>query len=357
MSATKVVRIGFVGGGYMGQLAHIEKYWKLPGVELVAIAEGRPKTAALVAKTYGIQEVYGHHTELLKNAKVDAIVAILPFALNAEVVEDAIKAGKHIITEKPQVNRSDKGHELVDLAKKKGVVYQVGYMKRFDPGVRWAKARIAQWRESGAFGPMMQVRIWCAGGAWQWFREPALNAGDEPAKYPTKFEPKWDWMAEDEWNWKGHQGWTNYYSHQTNLARYIAGEDYKLEYAKRTAGGHHILCGYVPSGVNLYLDFTSHFHNQWDEGFEVRFGRAKLTAKMPSPLATRQIADVTAYECPEKGEAHEYRPILPSVDGFTSQAQQFVASIRGEEPALSPASDAVKEVEFSESLIKFYGKK
>src|SRR5687767_13255198 len=95
----KTVRLGFVGAGYMGQLAHIEKYWKLPGVELVALAEGRPKTAELVARTYGIREVYGHHREMLGKAGIDAVVAITPFTLNAELVEDALTAGKHVLTE------------------------------------------------------------------------------------------------------------------------------------------------------------------------------------------------------------------------------------------------------------------
>lgn len=353
MSEAKTVRLGFVGGGYMGQLAHIENYWKLPGVELVALAEGRPKTAELVAKTYGIKEVYGHHSEMLAKADIDAVVAILPFSLNAEVVEDALNAGKHVITEKPQVNRSDKGRQLIDLAKKKGVVYQVGYMKRFDPGVRWAKQRIDQWKTGKAFGTALELRIWCAGGAWQWFREPALNAGDQPAHYPSKLEPKWDWMTDDVWSWKGHQGWTNYYSHQTNLARYLLGEDYTIEHARKTAGGHFILCG-TPSGTTVFLEFSTHFYNQWDEGFEVRFNRAKLTAKMPSPLAKRQIADVVAYESPENGESHEYRPVLPAIDGFASQARQFVACVRGEDQPWSPACDAVKEVEFSEQLMRIY---
>lgn len=353
----KPVRIGFVGGGYMGQLAHIENYWKLPGVELVALAEGRPKTAELVAKTYGIGAVYGHHSEMLKKANVDAVVAILPFSLNAEVVEDAINAGKHVITEKPQVNRSDKGHELIALAKKKGVIYQVGYMKRFDPAIRWAKQRIAGWKASGAFGPMMGVRIWCGHGAWQWFREPALGGGDQAAQYPSKLEPRWDWMQEDVWNWNGHQGWTNYYSHQTNLARYVAGEDYTLDYAKRVdhnpGRSHFVFCNYT-SGANLFLEFTGHSHGQWDEGFEVRFAKATLRCKVPAPLAKRQIADVVAYESPQNGEATETRPVLPAIDGFAAQARQFVASVRGEEEPVSPASDAVKEIEFSESLMRCY---
>jgi len=357
--APKTVRLGFVGAGYMGQLAHIENYWKLPGVELVALAEGRPKTAALVAKTYGIAETYGHHSEMLAKSKLDAVVAITPFSLNAELVEDALNAGKHVITEKPQVNTATKGHELIALAKKKGVVYQVGYMKRFDPGNRWARAKVAEWKADPAtWGPMISMRIWCAHGAWTWYREPALNAGDEPAKYPSKLEPRIDWMKEDTWNWNGHQGWTNYYSHQTNLARYIAGEDYKIEYAKRidqsSGRSHMVLCDFEQSHANLLLEFTGHKHNYWDEGYEVRFPRATLSVKVPAPLAVQQVAEVRAYEFPEKGEARETRPFVEPIDGFAAQARQFIACIRGEEQPLSPASDAVKEVEFSEQLMRLY---
>jgi predicted dehydrogenase len=358
MSTPKTVRLGFVGAGYMGQLAHIENYWKMPGVELVALAEGRPKTAALVARTYGIAETYGHHSEMLRKANLDAVVAILPFSLNAEVVEDALNAGKHVITEKPQVNTSPKGHELIALAKKKNVIYQVGYMKRFDPGVRWAKAKIAEWKASGVYGPMIAMRIWCSHGSWNWFREPVLNAGDDAIQYPSKLEAKTAWMAEDTWNWNGHQGWTNYYSHQTNLARYVAGEDYKLEYAKRmdqpSGRSHLILCDFEQSHANLLLEFTGHRHNHWDEGFEVRFPRATLHAKVPAPLASRQASEIRAYEFPEKGEARETKPFLEPIDGFAAQARQFIACIRGEEQPLSPASDAVKEVEFSEALMKVY---
>lgn len=347
------IRIGFVGAGYMGQLAHIQNYWKLPGVELVALAEGRARTAAQVAKAYGIAETYGHHREMLAKANLDAVVAITPFHLNAELVEDALNAGKHVITEKPQVNTSAKGRELAELAVAKKLIYQVGYMKRCDPGMRWAKAKVAEWKQSGAFGPMLSLRVWCCHGNWQWFCEPAINAGDEAAKYPSRVEPKPDWMTENAW--KAHTSWTNFYSHQTNLARYVAGEDFTLEHLNRNAVGKtvsHFHTGRFASGAAVHLDFPSHQTNHWDEGVEVYFQRAKLTARMPSPLAERQIAEVAAYENPEGGEAREIRPSLRCVDGFSEQARLFVQTVLGEQTPLSTAAEALKEVELSESIVR-----
>ena len=62
------VRLGFVGAGYMGQLAHIANYATIGGCELVALAEGRAETAKAVAEKYGIQEVYVDHHSLLEKA-------------------------------------------------------------------------------------------------------------------------------------------------------------------------------------------------------------------------------------------------------------------------------------------------
>ena len=352
--ASDNVRLGFVGSGYMGQLAHIEHYWKLPNVELVALAEGRGETAELVAKTYGFGRVYPDHRQMLADAEIDAVVAILPFALNAQVAEDCLLAGKHVLTEKPQVCTSERGHRLASMAAERGLIYYVGYMKRADPGVRWARQRIAQWQAGGEFGPLLSVRMWCAGGAWTWFGDPALNASDAGAEYPFQTEPRPQWMTDA--GWDAHMSWTNYYSHQTNLARFLVGEDYRLDTARlrRVEQAESIFaqCVYEPSGAQLYLDFAGEKTCHWDEGFEVKFERAQLTGRVPSPMARRQVTQIECREVSSQGEGVVTTPMLDCVDGFAGQARHFVSAVRGDEQPLSLASEAVKEIEFSESLVQ-----
>jgi len=67
------IKIGFVGAGYMGQLAHIANYAALPDVELTALAEGRRETAKAVAQRYGIKTIYSNHKEMLQKAELDAV--------------------------------------------------------------------------------------------------------------------------------------------------------------------------------------------------------------------------------------------------------------------------------------------
>ena len=59
------VRIGFVGVGAMGQMAHLRNYVDLDDCEVVAIAELRAETARLVARRYGIEKVYPSHGAML----------------------------------------------------------------------------------------------------------------------------------------------------------------------------------------------------------------------------------------------------------------------------------------------------
>ena len=348
------VRLGFVGAGFMGQLAHLEHYWKQPEVALAALAEGRSATAKLVARTYGIEHVYRDHRQLLAEAEVDAVVAILPFALNAQVVEDCLLAGKHVLTEKPATCTAAKARELAALAAERGLIYYVGYMKRADPGVRWAQQQIAQWQADGAYGPLLSVRLWCAHGNWTWFGDPALNAGDAPMAYPFETEAPVPWMTDT--SWKRHESWINYYSHQTNLARFLVGADYELATVRRRQAdgveSYFIQGVYEPGGAQLYLDFAAEQDPQWDEGFEVKFHRARITGHIPSPLARRQIARIECRRMPAEGEADITSPQLECVDGFAAQARHFVAAVRGREQPLSAAMEAVKEVEFSELLIR-----
>lgn len=70
------LRIGFIGAGSMGQMAHLSNYAQLGDeCEIVALAEPRRQTAELVGRRYGIPQIYRDGRELLSNAEVDAIVA------------------------------------------------------------------------------------------------------------------------------------------------------------------------------------------------------------------------------------------------------------------------------------------
>lgn len=347
MSEVQKVRLGLVGCGYMGQVAHLDNYARLPGVELVALAEGRPRLAARVAERYGIPELYTDHRSLLDGAQVDAVVSIMGFDLNWGVVRDTLAAGKHIATEKAMCLTEAGTDELTRAARAAGRIFQVGYMKRFDPAARLAKEWIAARRADGRCGELLHARIWCAHGDWQWGMPRPLSTDERPPDYEAPRETRPEDESEEEFRWV--VSWLNYYSHQTNLLRYLLGEDYRVEHYSANPHADLVMVRSA-SGVPAFLEFPHYRVNEWDEGFQAFFQTGTLKLTLPAPLARQQSGKLEIQETGAGGGTS--LPYVPPRWAFAEQAQAFVECVRGTGPELSPPEEAAAEVRLAHELMK-----
>jgi len=150
----------------MGQLAHLTNFARDPRVNIVAIADLRPKLARKVADKYSIPEVYGSHSELLDKASIEALVEITPDDLHAPVGVDALKEGKHVYTEKPLAVTSKEARRMVKASSKNGVHLQASYMKRYDLGVEIAKEKVSKALSDGSLGDVTYANSHGFGGDW-----------------------------------------------------------------------------------------------------------------------------------------------------------------------------------------------
>jgi predicted dehydrogenase len=330
----------------MGQLAHLENYARLPNVELVALAEGRPRLARLVADRYGFRRLYPDHQALAADAEIDAVVSVMGFDLNYGVVRDLLAAGKHVATEKAMCLTTAGAQELVERAAASDRVYQVGYMKRFDPAVLQAREWIAARRADGAFGPLLHTRIWCAQGDWVWGSPPPLQTDEKPPAYDTPREPRPADESEEEFRWV--VSWLNYYSHQTNLLRWVLREDYTVEHYSARPDCDLVLARSA-SGVPAFMEFPHYQAAGWDEGFQCYFARAVLRVDLPSPLARQQSGNLTITTAGE--EARTESPYIRPRWAFAEQARGFVAAALGDGPQLSPGEEAAKDVALAHELV------
>ena len=342
------LKIGFVGCGYMGQLAHLENYAQLPNVELVALAEGRPRLAEMVARRWGIDKIYPHHRALCSDPEVEAVVAIMGYQLHYGLVPDLLKAGKHVAIEKPMCMTSEAAQEFVDLAESKGLVLQVSYMKRFDPGVRIAVERVREMQESKEFGDLLHARVWCCHGDWQWQIPDPIKTDEAPPDYHLPRESRPDGVTEEDFNWLS--GWLNYYSHQTNLLRHCLGEDYALAHFHTSDRGSIGLVK-TPTGATGALEFPTYRVGQWDEGIQLFFNQAVIKIDIPAPLARQRAASVEIYENGE--HPRTIRPDVPQRWSMAEQAKGFAAAVQGEQETLSPPREAAKEVQLAYSILRW----
>ena len=345
------VRLGFVGAGYMGQLAHIANYATIENCELVALAEGRAETAKAVAKKYGIQEVYVNHHTLLEKAEVDAVIGIMGFHFFYSLVKDLLSSGKHTATEKPICIQSTSARHLVELADDNQLIYQVGYMKRHDPAAKIVRQTILDWKASGEAGDMTYVRIVMPSGDWNYQIESPINMGDSAEQYEGQTaETAPEWMGDF-----GQQyiGFINFYIHQVNLLRYLIDEDYTVDYVDPKS---RVLVAISESGVPCTLEMAPCGHrDRWEEHYRIGFDGGLIQLDLPAPMARQRAGDVTIYKNTGFGSqeyAQEIRPVLPQHWSFLEQARHFVDCVKNGQPTISPALDGVKDLEVSEQYIR-----
>ena len=334
----------------MGQNAHMANYATIDDCEIVALAEGRPETAKAVAAKFGIPELYGSHHDLLANADVDAVVGVMGFHLFNPLVTDILNAGKPVITEKPMCIRPDNGRRLAELAAAKDVLYQIGYMKRHDPGAKMVRETAAKWKASGECGALQYVRITMPSGDWIMQHDPPINKGDAPTPYEGQApESAPEWMTKEQGN--HYIGFVNFYIHQVNLTRYLIGEDYEIKYADPHG---RTFTAETPSGVVVVLEMSSYgLQHRWDEFYTLNFDGGQIRLEMPAPMARQRAGEVTIYrQSGEGGSPQVTQPVLPQKWAFLEQARAFIASLKDGAPCLAPAADAVKDLEISEQYIR-----
>jgi predicted dehydrogenase len=125
----KKLRIAVIGVGYMGKF-HAEKFAASPGAELVAVADADGARAKEIAGALGCGST-ADYRELLP--RIDAACVAVPTALHYEVVHTCLAAGVHVLVEKPLSRTLAEADALMELARAKGRVLQVGHLQRFNP--------------------------------------------------------------------------------------------------------------------------------------------------------------------------------------------------------------------------------
>ena len=123
------LRAGVIGVGYLGRF-HAQKWAALAGVKLVGVADSDPARAAAVAAEVG-GTAYSDHRELL--TRVDAVSVAVPTEHHYRVVHDCLMAGVHVLVEKPITRTVAEADALIELARVRGLLLQVGHLERFNP--------------------------------------------------------------------------------------------------------------------------------------------------------------------------------------------------------------------------------
>ncbi len=342
------LKIGFVGVGFMGQVAHLRNYATLQECSVVAIAELRPRLAKLVSERYGVPKVYADLREMLEKEKPDAVVASQPFTRHAALLPEIYPRVKYLFTEKPVAVSVEAGEKLAKTAKKDGCIHMVGYHKRSDPATMFVKEKIDQWNKSGEMGSLQYVRITMPPGDWVASGGIGFIDTDDP-RPPLEQEPPIQDM--DQKTAVEYVGFVNYYIHQVNLMRHLLGEHYKVKYADQRG---RMLAVESASGVPGIIEMSPYNTTiEWEETALIAFDRGYIFLRLPPPLAHNRAGVVELYTDQGGGAAPMRQiPTLPSIDAMRQQAVNFLKLVRGEIAPPCDAREAVEDLKIARDYIR-----
>ncbi len=123
------IKVGVVGVGHLGKF-HVEKYARMPDVELVGIADISPERREALSRQYAIPG-YGDYRRLIP--QVDAVSIVVPTTDHASVARDFLDQKVDVLIEKPITRSISEAEELISLAATRGCLLQVGHLERFNP--------------------------------------------------------------------------------------------------------------------------------------------------------------------------------------------------------------------------------
>ncbi|RLI37904.1 gfo/Idh/MocA family oxidoreductase [Candidatus Bathyarchaeota archaeon] len=160
----ETVRFGIVGTG-VGATFFARAFSLIASegiAELVTVTSRRESRAKEYAEKWRLKSWYTDHTKMIEKEDIDAVIVSTPHYLHHPIAMDAIKAGKHVLVDKPIAINLREADEMINEAERRGLKLGVNLQSRFDPTYRKLKEAV----DAGRFG-----RLILGEAIVKWFRD------------------------------------------------------------------------------------------------------------------------------------------------------------------------------------------
>jgi predicted dehydrogenase len=147
------MRIGVLGAARIAPAALVKPARAVAGVEAAAVAARDRSRAGAFAARHQIPVVHDSYASLLADPSLDAVYIPLPNGLHAEWTLAALKAGKHVLCEKPFTANAAQAREVAAAAEGSGLVVMEAFHYRYHPLAQ----RMAELARDGELGPIRRV--------------------------------------------------------------------------------------------------------------------------------------------------------------------------------------------------------
>jgi predicted dehydrogenase len=268
---------------------------------------------------------------MLEDPLVEAVIVAVADQFHVPAALQALAAGKHVLVEKPLGVGVEEGEELRARVAATGLVLQVGTMKRFDPGIAFARRFIAE-----ELGQRLALKAWYCDSTERYAMTDNLQppiVTSARARRPAG-DPKAD---KRRYYLLGHG------SHLVDTARFLGGEIVAVRARLAEKYGAH--CWFVETefadGGLGHLDLTIAVRMDWHEGFQVYGEHGSVVGRTYNPWYLR-ASDV---ECYSVRDGQYHRPLGADAHVYRLQVEGFAdAILKGEAMRGADVDDGVAAV-------------
>ena len=309
----RCLKVGILGCGTICQAAHFEAATKAKNIELIAICDVAVELLEKMNAVYSPKRIYTDYLEMFRDDEIEAVFIGIGDQFHVTCAIQALEAGKHVFVEKPLGVTLDECEKLRRFEQEKGLVVQVGNMKRFDGGLQFAKKFVEE-----EIGDVATFKAWYCDSTGRYqvcdnvmpvlyssalMKKPAGNPKADLAKYYLL----------------GHA------SHLFDTARFIMGEFVSVAAQHAVKGNVYsylIACEFANGAIGN-LDLTIAVRADWHEGIQIYGTNGTVFVKTYNPWILR----TSEVECCNETTRVISKPYEPDGHFYRRQAEAFAAVI------------------------------
>ena len=340
---TRKLNIGWIGSGFVGQVAHLHNYNELSNINIIALAELRQNLGKEVAKKYNINKLYKNHKELLDNENnLDAIILIVRRHHTAILAKEILNRKINLFTEKPMAPTYLQAKNLLNIAKKNKLHYVIGNMRRHDQGIIYANKILNNYMINNEIGDFISYRSYCYAGG-DYCNIDGYIKTNEKNQTENKFPIAPNWVKNNEA--KEFEKFLNFFIHNINIINYYFKNEYKVSKKIVKKNGGTILFDH--KSFFGQFDYSYLESNIWKEGIEFYFTNGFIKLFLPPAFLKNQPAKIIIYN----GKKNQY--LQPNFDwtwSFKNQSKSFVNSIIKNQINICDARNSIKDLKIIEEI-------
>jgi len=333
---SKKVRVGVIGAGFIGP-SHFRSYQAVKECELVAVCDidrGRAKEAG--AK-FGIPHVFTDCREMLKSDLVEAVSVCTPNECHAPQSIVALKAGKHVLCEKPLAINAGQARKMVEVAKQAKRILMTAQNMRYSGAAQALKKMVDAGRFGTLyFGKAMLLRR--SGIPKGWFQDKKQAGGGPLLDIGVHvLDLLWYLMGRPE-----------------PVSAFGVTFDY-LGKSGQGKGGWGV--GYGPAKFSVedlasaLIRFKNDAAISLEASWAAHTGDTFLARVMGTKGGAQIHPDFALYEAAGDTKL-DVTPTPPKVDGYFGECEHFIHCILKQQVPISPGAQSVIVVEMLDAIYK-----